>query len=303
MHNADEAARYHKKSEEIRSREAEASNKMTIDGRSSDAAVISITEDGTIDAVNKTLCQMFGYTKSELVGRNIKSIVPSPWKGKHDLFLDRYITTGDAKVIGKAPRALFGQHKAGYAFALNLSIQERRKERGEKTFVALLVQTDLEKKEGVVIIKEDGTIILVSKVVTELFGYTPAEMLGTNVTIFMLDAYAANHESYLRRYKETGEARVIGTAGRNVPARKKDATVFPASLTVVEEYVGFEKFFLANIQDTTNLKATIYIDGMGTIQNVDIGITQLLGYRKDDVVGKNIKGIMPPPYNQCKFCF
>jgi PAS domain S-box-containing protein len=241
---------------------------------------------------------MFGYARLELIGRNVKSIVPSPWREKHDLFLDRYRTSGEAKVIGQPPRALFGLHKQGYAFAMNLTIQERRKENGDKSFIAMIVQTDQDKKEGVVIIREDGTIILITKAVVDMFGYAPLEVLRTNVTIFMNDAYAANHESYLRRYKETGEARIIGTPGRNVPARRKDGSIFPASLTVEEEFVGYEKFFLANIQDTTHLKATIYMDGFGTIQNVDNGIPLLLGYRKDDVIGRNIKNIMPPPYNQ-----
>jgi hypothetical protein len=116
----------------------------------------------------------------------------------------------------------------------------------------------------------------------------------------MLDAYAANHESYLKRYKETGVARVIGTAGRNVPARRKDAKVLSCSLTVKEEIIGGEKFFLSDITNITEaLTGRIYMDGFGTVQNVDYGITQLLGYRKEDLLGKNIKNIMPPPYNQC----
>jgi hypothetical protein len=117
----------------------------------------------------------------------------------------------------------------------------------------------------------------------------------------MIDAYAANHDSYLKRYQETGAAKVIGTAGRNVPARRKDGTIFPAGLVVEEVIINNEKYFMANIVDTTYLKATIYMDGFGIIQNVDNGISQLLGYFKEQVIGKNIKCIQPPPYNQCKF--
>ena len=115
----------------------------------------------------------------------------------------------------------------------------------------------------------------------------------------MIDAYAASHDSYLKSYRDTGKAKVIGTAGRNVPARRKDGTVFPAGLVVEELYLRNERFFMANIVDTTNLKATIFMDGFGIIQNVDNGIGQLLGYHKEQVVGKNIKSIQPPPYNMC----
>ena len=194
MHNSEEATLFHKRAEEIRSREAETNNNVIIDGRATDAAVISITEDGTIDSVNKALCAMLGYARHELVGRNIKVIVPSPYKEKHDFFLDRYSTTGDAKVIGKPPRAVFAQHKLGHAFAINLSVQERRKENGDRSFVALLVQTDQDKTEGTIMIKEDGTIVLVSKALCDMFLYKPSELLRTvNLPIFI---FLERHDSY-----------------------------------------------------------------------------------------------------------
>lgn len=190
-------------------------------------------------------------------------------------------------------------HKSGYGFPILLSLTEKRKENGERTFVGTIVETEKDSEEGTIVITEDGTIVMISRNVENMFGYKASEVIRTNVTIFMMDAYAANHESYLRRYRETGEARVIGTAGRNVPARRKDGTVFPASLTVEEEYVGLDRYFVANITDTTHLTATIFMDGYGIIQNCDKGLSTLLGYRKEDLIGKNIKGVMPPPYNEC----
>jgi PAS domain S-box-containing protein len=112
----------------------------------------------------------------------------------------------------------------------------------------------------------------------------------------MIDSFAAGHDNYLKRYRDTGEARVIGTAGRNVPAKRKDLTTFPAALTVEEGYADGERFFLANIQDTSLVEGTIFIDGYGTIQNIDAGLSQLLGYKKETAVGKNIKNLMPVPY-------
>ena len=165
----------------------------------------------------------------------------------------------------------------------------------------MIVQTDKDSLDGTIVIDEVGTVIMISKNVETLFGYKAFEVLRTNVTIFMIDAFAANHDGYLKRYNETGEARVIGTAGRNVPARRKDGTTFPVSLNVAEDYIAGERYYVAKIIDTSNVIATIYINGFGAIQNCDQGITTLLGYFKEDLIGKNIKNIMPPPYNQCMF--
>jgi PAS domain S-box-containing protein len=296
LHNAEEAERYHRRANQLRAREADDTGLS--EGGADSQAIISISEEGVIEQVNKTVTTLFGWNRNELIGRNIKILVPSPYKEKHDQFLDRYKSTGNAKVIGQPPRRLFGMHRDGYSFAVNLQVQERRKENGDRAYVGSLIQTDQDASEGVIMINEEGVIQMITKNITKMFGYSAAEVLRTNVTIFMIDAYAANHESYLRRYKETSEAHVIGTSGRNVPARRKDASVFPAALTVEEEYLGNDRFYLGTIQDTTYMSGTIYIDGYGTIQNIDSGITSLLGYAKEDVQGKNIKGIMPPPYNQ-----
>jgi PAS domain S-box-containing protein len=298
MKNGEEALRYHRRADQLRSRESDDAG--LTDGGTENRAVISISEDGTIEQVNKATTNIFGWLRSELITRNIKLLVPSPYKERHDMFLDRYRSTGNAKVIGYPPRALFGLHRLGYGFPLMLSLQEKRKENGDRIFVGTLAVVPVSNDEGQIVISEDGTIIMISKSIENMFGYKANEVLGANITVYMLDAYAANHESYLRRYKETGEARVIGTAGRNLPGRRKDGSVIPVSLTVVEEYIGSDRFYSAVVRDTTDLVATIFIDGFGIIQNADSGISSLLGYRKEDIMGMNIKSIMPPPYNVCK---
>ena len=298
MKNGEEALRYHRRADQLRAREHDEAG--VTDGLLDNRAVISINQEGTIEQVNKSATILFGWLRSELITRNIKLLVPSPYKERHDTFMDRYNSTGNAKVIGYPPRALFGLHKLGYGFPLTLSLQEKRKENGDRVYVGTLVAEPVKNDEGQIVISEDGTIIMITQSIENMFGYKASEVLRANITVYMLDAYAANHESYLRRYKETGEARVIGTAGRNLPGRRKDGTVVPISLTVSEEYVGSDRFFSAVVRDTTHLVATIFIDGYGIIQNSDSGVASLLGYRKEDLMGLNIKSIMPPPYNMCK---
>lgn len=299
MKNGEEALRYHRRVEQLRSRETDDSG--ITDGGADSRAIISITEEGTIEQTNRATTKIFGWLRSELTSKNIKHLIPSPYRERHDQFLDKYRSTGNTKVIGYPPRALFGLHKSGYGFPVMLSIQEKRKETGERIFVGSLFPLPVNNSEGQIVISEDGTIIMISKSIESMFGYRASEVSRANITVYMLDAYAANHESYLRRYKETGEARIIGSAGRNLPARRKDGSVIPISLTIEEVYVGSDRFYSASIRDTSKLVAAIFIDGFGIIQNTDSGISSLLGYRKEDLMGTNVKSIMPPPYNMCIF--
>lgn len=118
----------------------------------------------------------------------------------------------------------------------------------------------------------------------------------------MIDSFAAVHDGYLKRYRDTGQAKVIGAGVRNVPGKMSNGTTFPAAISVEEFFVDGERVWLANIRDTSNVEGAIFIDGFGIIQNTDSGIQTLLGYKREDLVGKNIKALMPPPYSDCKIC-
>lgn len=100
IRNTDEAQRYIRRADEQRAREAEEARNGNISGQIDSQAVVSITEDASIEQVNKSLLELFGYTRNEVLGRNIKLLIPSPWKEKHDSVLGKYRSTGVAKVIG-----------------------------------------------------------------------------------------------------------------------------------------------------------------------------------------------------------
>jgi PAS domain-containing protein len=104
LRNSDEAMKYHRKAEEQRVREAEEAKANDGKGAPDTQGVIAITEEGLIEQVNKKLLTIFGQTRQNVMGRNIKILVPSPWKEHHDNFLSRYRTTNKGTVIGKPQR-------------------------------------------------------------------------------------------------------------------------------------------------------------------------------------------------------
>ena len=63
-------------------------------------AIITIDQLGVIENVNHAAERVFGYSASELIGRNISMLMPSPHRERHDEYLAHYIRTGEAKVIG-----------------------------------------------------------------------------------------------------------------------------------------------------------------------------------------------------------
>lgn len=108
--------------------------------------------------------------------------------------------------------------------------------------------------DAVIVIDPNGLILEFNDAAQRLFGYARDAALGRNVKLLMPEPYAANHDGYLHRYNQTGEAKIIGI-GREVTARRQDGSVFPADLSVGEAREGEERFFVGIVRDISRQKA------------------------------------------------
>ncbi|MBB71770.1 MAG: hypothetical protein CMF50_05175 [Legionellales bacterium] len=88
-------------------------------------AVITIDQQGLIQTVNPATTILFGYTDSELVGKNINILMPSPHRENHDNYIEDYLDTGTKHTIWDG-REAEGQHKNGNTFPIFVTINEFR---------------------------------------------------------------------------------------------------------------------------------------------------------------------------------
>jgi len=104
--------------------------------------------------------------------------------------------------------------------------------------------------DAIITIDEYGVIVSANPATQTLFGYQEAELLGCNVSMLMPSPDRERHDGYLANYRRTGEARIIGV-GRDVTARCKDSSTFPARLSVSEFTSGGKRFFTGILHDIT----------------------------------------------------
>ncbi|MFZ5448816.1 MAG: two-component system sensor histidine kinase NtrB [Thermodesulfobacteriota bacterium] len=83
-------------------------------------ALVTINEDHMIVGYNQGAERMFGYTREEALGQDLKLIVPPPHKELHRSYLQRYLATREAHVLGRQ-RRLIGQRRDGREFPLSIS--------------------------------------------------------------------------------------------------------------------------------------------------------------------------------------
>ena len=173
--------------------------------------------------------------------------------------------------------------------------------------------------DGIIVIDAHGRIETFNPAAERLFGYPEAEILGRNVSMLMPSPYREEHDGYLARYLQTGDARIIGS-GREVTGLRRDGTTFPLHLSVGEMSLGTERKFTGIVHDLSarvqledRLRASeeqwrsivesavdgiVVIDARGRIEAFNAAAERLFGYDASEVVGRNVAMLMPSPYRE-----
>jgi len=86
-------------------------------------AIITIDTDGTVTSYSPPSAEILGYTMSEVMGHNVKMIMPEPHRHLHDSYIAAYISTGNASIIGTG-RELQALHKSGELVPIHLNVSE-----------------------------------------------------------------------------------------------------------------------------------------------------------------------------------
>lgn len=100
-------------------------------------AIVTMNEKGVIESANTAAERIFGYAKEEMIGQNIKLLMPHPLRAQHDRFVQNYLDTGIKKIIGIG-REVIAQRKDGALFPIDLSVGEAILPDGRRIFTGIL---------------------------------------------------------------------------------------------------------------------------------------------------------------------
>lgn len=239
---------------------------LLIDGAQSQA-IYMLDPVGRVTIWNKGAERLKGWTEEEAVGLHTSAFYPADAvaAGKPQADLDRARVEGRFEEEGWRVRkdgseflacvwltALWDEGGALRGFAKVVSdITDRRAAedalRSSERHLRSILSTV---PDAMVVIDEQGIILSFSTAAEHLFGYTEAEIKGSNVSRLMPTPDRERHDAYIGRYLKTGERRIIGI-GRVVFAQRRDGTTFPMELSVGEALGDGRRLFTGFIRDLT----------------------------------------------------
>jgi two-component system sensor kinase FixL len=88
-------------------------------------AMVVIDEHGVMQSFSATAERLFDWKAEEVIGRNVSMLMPQPYRGAHDRYLVRYLTTGERRIIGIG-RVVVGERRDGSTFPMELAVGEMR---------------------------------------------------------------------------------------------------------------------------------------------------------------------------------
>ena len=98
--------------------------------------MVTIDSKGKILHVNNAITRLFGYQPNELIGANVRVLMPDPDRSAHDGYLRNYLETGESKILGSG-REVLARRKDGSSFPILLTLGESQ-EGDERIFVGIL---------------------------------------------------------------------------------------------------------------------------------------------------------------------
>jgi hypothetical protein len=207
---------------------------------SSPSGLLMIDSTGGIVLVNREVERLFGYPREELLGKSVEKLVPERFRGSHPEYRAGFFARPSVRSMG-AGRELYGLRKDGSEVPVEIGLTPVATEEG--LFVISSVVDISARKQaevrfraavesspnGVVMIDEEGSILLVNREVERMFGYERQELLGSSIEKLVPERFRGSHPEYRAGFFARPSVRSMG-AGRELYGLRKDGVEFPVEI-------------------------------------------------------------------------
>lgn len=286
-------------------------------------AVITIDDQNRVQIFNKAAETLWGYDREEVIGENVKMLVPEELRLNHDNYVDTHRSTGVDKIVGSS-REVEIQRKDGDRTWCNLAlsrlqigeqihytafVRDISEEKNQRDFINQTIEQAL---DAIVAINHENKVTMFNKAAEALWGFNREEVIGKNVKMLVPMEIQADHDRLVNKNRETGVNRIVGTS-REVEINRKDGKKLWGKLSLSKLKIGNQIHFTAFVQDVTEEvnrreefrrlslvanetdNSVVITNSHGEIQYVNPGFEKLTGYHPEEVIGKKPGSFLQGP--------
>lgn len=233
-------------------------------------ALITIDETGTVESFNAAAERLFGYDAREVIGQNIRILMPEPYRSEHDGYLSHYLATGEARVIGTAGREVMAQRKDGGTFPIDLSVsafrltdgrhfagiirdisarkEDERRLKESRQRARLVIECAL---DAIITIDDQGKVTEWNEQAERVFGWPRTVAMGQLMAELIIppDQLPA-HYAGMQAFRKTGKTKIVGNR-MEMTALHHNGSTFAIEMSVTSQQVQGRSYFTAFVRDIT----------------------------------------------------
>ncbi len=184
-------------------------------------AVVIIDADNRVTFYNAAAERLWGYSGREVLGQNVKMLVPQMHRGQHDDYIAHHRRTGEDRIVNKSrvveverrdgskvwcrlslTRYGEGEHTCYSAFVQDITAEREAQEMVEQTLEQAL--------DAVVTIDQDNHVTFFNAAAERLWGRQRSEVLGKNVKMLVPIDVQPHHDAYVQANRSGGADRIVG---------------------------------------------------------------------------------------------